>query len=449
MLTTLVVRMHTGSHPASTIYGALRRPASGLWCAGLRPAARAILARGPRAIYTFRVLSPIPEILDELRAGRVIVLVDDEDRENEGDFVCAAEKVTPQIVNFMTRTGGGYLCLSMTAADCDRLELGPQTGVNTSLRGTAMTVSVDLHPRFGVSTGVSAPDRTRTIHRLIDPTSAPDDFVRPGHINPLRSRDGGVLNRTGQTEGSVDLARLAGLYPAALIIEIVRPDGEMARRPELEELCRAQRIKMCSVEQVIEHRIARETLVQRLDPAPGTPIETSHGRFDLIAYRSTIDPVPHLALTVGGVGALDGRGRPRPIDEPVLVRVHRRDLLGDIFDEATRPTGRELRASLRMIQEAGRGALVYLRPETAGDDLGARLQQVRRPLVDDVNAPDLTRTDGAAGRAQPMDRRVIGIGGQILRDLGLRRLRILTNHPKSLPGLAGFGLEIVEQIPIL
>ena len=393
-------------------------------------------------------LTPIPEILDELRAGRVIVLVDDENRENEGDFVCAAEMVTPQVINFMTRVGGGYLCLALTGPDCDRLDLVPQASANTALHGTALTVSVDAHPRHGVGTGVSAPDRARTIRLLIDSQSTPDDFVRPGHVNPLRARTGGVLVRTGQTEGSTDLCRLAGMHPAALLIEVVRDDGEMARMPELEALSGEHGLKMCSVQQIIEYRIARERLIERLEPRAGTPIETPQGRFNLIAYRSTIDALPHLALTVGGIGRLDGNGGARPIDEPVMVRMHRRDLLGDIFDEATRPTGRLLRASLKMIQDEGRGTLVYLRPEGFGDDLRDRLQQIRRPPRDDVNAPDLTRGDGVAARVQPMERRDFGIGSQILRDLGLRRLRILTNHPKTLLGLAGFGLEITEQIPI-
>ena len=393
-------------------------------------------------------LSAIPEILDELRAGRVIVLVDDENRENEGDFVCAAEKVTPEIVSFMTRVGGGYLCLALNGADCDRLELVPQTSCNTSPHATAMTVSVDAHPRHGASTGVSAHDRAKTIRLIIDAASRPEDFVRPGHINPLRSRKGGVLVRTGQTEGSVDLARHAGLHPSALIIEVVRADGAMARLPELEALCEEHGLKMASIQQIIEYRLVREQLVSRLDPAAGTPIDTPHGTFNLIAYQSTIDPLPHLALTVGGVGDLDDSGRPRSIEDPVLVRMHRRDLLGDIFDEATTPTGQQLRASLRMIQEAGRGTLVYLRPEGVGDDLRGRLQRIRRPALDDVNTPDLTRADGVAARVQPMDRRDFGIGGQILRDLGLRRLRLLTNHPKTLRGLAGFGLEIAEQIQI-
>ncbi|MCA9291723.1 MAG: 3,4-dihydroxy-2-butanone-4-phosphate synthase [Phycisphaerales bacterium] len=387
-------------------------------------------------------LSPISEILDDLRAGKIIILVDNEDRENEGDFICAAEMITPELINFMTRVGGGYLCVPLTAADCDRLDLGPQTAVNTSLRGTPLTVSIDGHPKHGVGTGISALDRATTIRLMIRPEATPDDFVRPGHINPLRARDGGVLVRTGQTEGSVDLARLAGLYPAAVLIEIVNEDGTMARRPQLEVMCAKHGLKMCSVEQIIEHRLEREHMVERLEPVAGTPLDTPHGRFTLIAYQSPIDPLPHLALTVGDVG------QRTEIDEPVLVRMHRRDLLGDIFEDAAHPTGRSLRASMRAIQAAGRGVLVYLRPEGVGDGLRDRLQKISRPASDDVNAPDLTRTDGLAAKARPMDQRDFGIGGQILRDLGLRRLRLLTNTPKHLPGLGGFGLEIVEQLPI-
>lgn len=393
-------------------------------------------------------LAPIPRILDELRAGRVVVLVDDENRENEGDFVCAAEKITPEIVNFMTRVGGGYLCVALCGTDCDRLELVPQATLNTSLFSTPFTVSVDGHPRHGVGTGVSAPDRAKSIRLLIDPATSLDDFVRPGHINPLRARDGGVLVRTGQTEGSVDLARLAGLHPSAVIIEIVRSDGEMARMPDLETICAEHGLLMCSVEQIIAHRLARETLVERMDPVAGTPIETPEGAFTLIAYHSAIDPQPHVALVTGGVGDRDDRGAAVPIEEPTLVRVHRRDLLGDVFLEQGNPTGEELRASLRAIRAAGRGAVVYLRPEGMGDDLSSRLLRIRRPATADVNVPDLTRADGVAGRAHPMDGREFGIGGQILRDLGLRRLRLLTNHPRTLPGLHGFDLEVVEHVAI-
>jgi len=390
-------------------------------------------------------LSPIPEILDELRAGRVIVLVDDENRENEGDFICAAEKVTVELINFMTRIGGGYLCVPLTGEVCDRLDLHDQSPTNTSLRGTPLTVSVDGHPKHGVGTGISAHDRAKTIQMLIDPKSKPDDFVRPGHINPLRARDGGVLVRTGQTEGSVDLMRLAGLDPSAMLIEIVNEDGTMARMPQLVQICAKYNLKMCSVEQIIEYRLARETLVTRLDPVEGTCIETPFGKFNLIAYQSTIDPLPHLVLTTGGVGALGSDGKVNTSDDAVLVRVHRRDILGDVFDEATNPSGDALRGSLRMIQQAGRGAVVYLRPEGVGDDLRSRLQQIRRPIVRDINTPDLV---GIAGKSQSMDQREYGIGSQILRDLGLSRIRVLTNHPRSMPGVHGFGLEIVEQVPI-
>jgi len=393
-------------------------------------------------------LSPIEDILEDLRAGKMAVLVDDEDRENEGDLICAAEKVSPETINFMLREARGYLCLSLTGADCDRLDLHPQTAVNTSLRGTPLTVAIDGHPKHGVGTGVSASDRAKTIRLAIDVSTGPEDFVRPGHVNPLRAREGGVLARTGQTEGSVDLARLAGLHPSAVIIEIVREDGEMARRPDLDRFCERHGIRMCSVEQVIEYRLARERLIHRIPPEQGAPIETPYGPFTLIAFQTATDPLPHVALTVGGIGALNGQGRAKTIEEPTLVRMHRRDLLGDIFDECSNPTGRDLRGALRMIQREGRGVLVYLRPEGYGGDLRDRLLRIQRPATDDVNVPDLTRPEGVGGRAQPMDKRDFGVGVQILLDLGLRNLRLLTNHPKTLPGLHGFGIDVVEQIPI-
>jgi 3,4-dihydroxy 2-butanone 4-phosphate synthase/GTP cyclohydrolase II len=383
-------------------------------------------------------LSPIEDILKDLKAGRMIVLVDDEDRENEGDFVCAAEHVDVEMINFMTRIGGGYLCVSLTGDACDRLDLAPQSAVNTSLRTTPFTVSVDGHPRHGIGTGISASDRVKTIQMLADSTSRPDDFVRPGHINPLRARDGGTLVRTGQTEGSVDLMRLAGLTPAAVIIEVVRPDGEMARMPDLEQLCAKHDLKMCSVEQVIEYRLERESLVQRVEPHDGTPIDTPYGTFTLYSYRSAIDPMPHIALVVGELG--DG-------DEPTLVRVQRRDLLGDIFDATDRPTGTQLRACLRQLQDAGRGVLVYLRPEHMGDGLLDQLQSIQRPDRDDPDRPDLTRADGI-GSSRPIEERELGTGSQILRDLGVQKLRLLTNSPKPYPGLHGYGLEIVENVPI-
>jgi 3,4-dihydroxy 2-butanone 4-phosphate synthase/GTP cyclohydrolase II len=394
----------------------------------------------------------IPEVLDDLRAGKAIVLVDDESRENEGDFVVAAEAMTVEMINFLTRVGGGYLCVALDAESCERLDLGPQTGVNTSVRGTAFTVTVDGHPKHGVGTGISARDRAKSIQLLAEPSSVPEDFVRPGHINPLRARPGGVLVRTGQTEGSVDLCRLAGLRPAAAIIEIVLENGEMARVPDLETICAQHRLKMCSVEQIIEYRLAREALVKRVEPLSGARITTPEGEFTLFAFESAVDPVPHLVLSLGGVGVPDAHGRVPEIDDAVLVRMHRRDLLGDIFGvargESATSSGDDLRSAMRAIQRERRGAIVYLRPEGSGEDFFARLQQIRRPQ-DDVNTPDLTRTEGVGVRAQPMDSREFGVGGQILRDLGLSRLRVLTNHPRpAMPGLHGFGLEIVEQVAL-
>ena len=333
----------------------------------------------------------IPEILDDLRAGKIVVLVDDENRENEGDFVIAAEFVTVETVNFFARVGGGYLCVALDAASCDRLDLVPQGMVNTSLRQTPFTISVDGHPKHGVSTGISSKDRATTIRLLGQADSKPDDFVRPGHINPLNARDGGVLVRTGQTEGSVDLCRLAGLNTAAAIIEIVKPDGEMARLPDLEPLCAKHDIKICSVEQIIEYRLARERLITRMSPRGGQEIETPEGVFQLISWRSSIDALPHIALCVGGVGALDENGVPIGTDEPTLVRVHRRDLLGDIFgvrgDDREEPSRDALMASLRMIREEGRGALVYMRPESGNLEITRALQQMSR-VADDVNQPE-------------------------------------------------------------
>ncbi len=392
----------------------------------------------------------IPEILDDLRAGRMIVLVDDENRENEGDFVVAAEFVTPEIVNFLTRVGGGYLCVAVDGPTCERLELGPQGAINTSLRQTPFTISIDGHPRHGVGTGISSSDRAITIRMMADPATRADDFVRPGHINPLRARPGGVLVRTGQTEGSVDLCRLAGLRPAAAIIEVVKPDGDMARLPDLEEMCVEHGMKMCSVEQIIQHRLAGEAMVERVDPIGGRDIDTPEGTFRLFAWRSSIDALPHIALCAGGVGDIGDAGQPISSDAPTLVRVQRRDLLGDIFGvcgEADRASRDDLMASLRAIRDAGRGALVYMRPESGNEEISGTLHEVSR-REEDVNAPDLARPDGIGAKVVPMDQRELGIGSQILRDLGLSKLRLLTNHPRPWPTLHGFGLEVVESVPL-
>jgi len=371
----------------------------------------------------------IPEILDELRAGRMVVLVDDEQRENEGDLVSAAQHVDAATVNFMITEGRGLLCVALDGSICDALDLPPQAVANTTPLATAYTVTVDAHGRHGVTTGVSARDRATTIAKLADAEARPGDFVRPGHINPLRARDGGVLVRTGQTEGSVDLCRLAGLRPAAAIIEVINDDGTMARLPELERLCAKHGLKMCSVADVIAHRLTRELLVERIDEAP---FETADGRFNLIAYRSLVDPLPHVALVKGRVG------RQSEIDEPVLVRMHSQNLLGDVFGDREQPSGRTLHRAMRMVQEAGEGAVVYLRQDGMGTGLLARLQTLHGRPED----PTTREVREAMGKFD------FGVGSQILRDLGLRRLRLLTNHPRRLHGLEGFGLEIVEHVKL-
>jgi 3,4-dihydroxy 2-butanone 4-phosphate synthase/GTP cyclohydrolase II len=414
----------------------------------------------PVLSYAPFVLATIPEAIDDLRRGRMVILTDDEDRENEGDLVLPAQFVTPEAVTFMLSVARGYMCLALTEADCDRLDLHPQAAVNTTARGTAFTVSIDLHPRHGGTTGVSARERARCIQMAIDPRYGPQDFVRPGHINPLRARDGGVLVRTGQTEGSVDLCRLAGLAPAAVIIEIMRDDGEMARLPDLLKLGAQHGLKVCSVAQLIQHRLERESLVRRIEPVAGTPVRTRRGAFNLLAYSSLVDALPHVALTAGDVGRLDGAGRPVESDEPLLVRMHRRSLLGDVFGVRARDTGptsaEQLDLAMQRVQHEGRGAIVYLRQEghvgdggVASDSgLEALLQTPRRGGAQrGADTPDLAHPDGHAA-GLPRQMRELGIGCQILRDLGARRLRLLTNHAQELPALEAFGLKIVERVPL-
>lgn len=384
----------------------------------------------------------IEEILEDLRNGKMVILTDDEDRENEGDFVLPAEFVTPEAVAFMLSVARGYMCLSLTESDCDRLELTPQSLVNTSVRATPFTVAIDGHPKHGLTTGVSAQERTKTIQLAIDPNTDATDFVRPGHINPLRSRDGGVLVRIGQTEGSLDLCRLAGLKPAAVIIEIMRDDGEMARVPDLVKLCKEHDIKMCSVKQIIEHRLSQSSIIERIEPISGTKIQTAYGEFNLIAFKSLVDPMPHLALTVGDVGNLDEYHNPIANEEPTLVRVHKRDLLGDIFDELDTSSdgsssGQTLRQSMQMIQDAGRGAIIYLRPHGIGDALS---QMLTRPHD----------TDNADKPVQSVSPTMIeyGTGSQILRGLGISHLKLITNSEAAYPHLESFGLTITERIKI-
>ena len=387
--------------------------------------------------------STIEDILDDLRLGKMVVVTDDESRENEGDLILPAQFISAESIMFMLKEATGYMFVSLPEADCDRLDLHGQSAVNTSARGTPLTVSVDGAPKHGFTTGVSAHERAKTIQMLIDPTTKPDDFVRPGHINPLRSRDGGVLVRVGHTEGILDLCRLAGLKPGCVGIEIVHPEGRMMRVPDLEKFCTQHNIKMCSIKQIIEYRLATSKIVQRLDPIAGTPIETPQGTFNLIAFRSPTDPMPHLALTVGDVGTLDEYQNPIPNNEPTLVRVHKRDLLGDIFNdlnsssEPNTSTGHILRQSMQMIQDAGRGAVVYLRPHGIGDALTDRLSRPhehnQEDTVIEALSPEMVE---------------YGTGSQILRALGISNLKLITNSDAAYPHLESFGLTISERVKI-
>ncbi len=388
----------------------------------------------------------IPDILNDLRQGKMIVLVDDEQRENEGDLVCAAEFTTPEVVNFMLREGRGMMCVALSGAVCDRLELSPQSAVNTSQRSTAYTVSVDADERFGITTGVSAADRSATIQRLADPDARVDDFARPGHVQPLRAREGGTLVRAGQTEGSVDLCRLAGLREAAVIIEVMNDDGTMARQPELNALCKKHNLKMCSVADVIHHRLEREQLVERIAEHP---FHNELGSFKLIAYRSRVDPFPHVALVKGDIGKLDPTGAPVDHDAPVLVRMHSQNLLGDVFGDDTQPSGATLRAAMKMIEQHGSGAIVYLRHEGMGRGLLKQLQTPTPPdgaPPEDDDRPRIGATHETPGTAPASNKMDYGIGSQILRDLGLRKLRLVTRHPMTPAALSGFGLEITEFV---
>jgi 3,4-dihydroxy 2-butanone 4-phosphate synthase / GTP cyclohydrolase II len=370
--------------------------------------------------------------IEEIRAGRMIVVVDDEDRENEGDLTLAAEKVTPEAINFMAKYGRGLVCLAMTEERLDHLRLGPMSVENTSQYGTAFCEAIDA--RVGVTTGISAYDRARTIQVAIDPATKATDLARPGHVFPLRARKGGVLVRAGQTEASVDLARLAGMIPAGIICEIMKDDGTMARVPDLIEFCKQHGLKMLTVAELIRYRMAHERYVHRVGEAL---VQTRFGEFRLIAYESEVDGgESHVALIRGDV-----EGVHKHDDSPVLVRMHAHCLMGDVFGSTGCECHATLEGSLRRIAEEGRGALIYLHQTSQGFSVEKVGERGALTFHKGRKLPALLDNERQTQRE-------IGIGAQILSDLNLRRIRLLTNRPKRVAALEGFGIEIVDQVPV-
>ncbi len=371
----------------------------------------------------------VEDALQDIRDGKIVIVADDEDRENEGDLVCAASAATPELINFMTRFGRGLICVTLTPERADALELPPMTDTNTDPHGTAFTVSVDADPRFGVTTGISAQDRAKTIEILVDEESTPADLRRPGHIFPLRAVPGGVLRRVGQTEASVDLARLAGLPPAGVICEILNADGSMARRPELEAFAKEHDLRFITVAQLVAYRLSKERLVQRVATVH---LPTPFGDFRLIGYENTLDDREHMALVKGDLDGLDD----------VLVRMHSECITGDVFGSMRCDCGEQLHAAMERIEEEGTGAVVYLRQEGRGIGLHNKL----RAYELQEKGEDTVEANASLG-FKP-DLRDYGIGAQILLDLGLRRIRILTNNPKKIVGLEGYGLQVSGREPL-
>jgi len=369
----------------------------------------------------------VEEALDELRQGRMIILVDDESRENEGDLTMAAEFVTPESINFMAKYGRGLICLSLDSKIVDNLELPLMVRDNTSQFGTGFTISIEA--KRGVTTGISAADRAVTIRTAIGENTRPGDLASPGHVFPLRAREGGVLVRTGQTEGSVDLCKMAGLRPGAVICEVMNDDGTMARRPQLEEFAKEHSLKICTIADIIAYRIQHETLVREVVRAQ---LPTAYGTFELIGFENDIDQKEHVALVKGDINP----------DEPVLVRVHSECLTGDVLHSLRCDCGDQLNRAMEMIEEAGRGVIVYMRQEGRGIGLINKLKAYH--LQD--HGRDTVEANVELGFAP--DLRDYGIGAQILVSLGVRKMRMMTNNPKKIIGLEGYALEIVERVPI-